>query len=91
MATVLSTDESINAIQQMLNTHGALEEQLNTFIRHGDTLGPHNFDGPSAGGFYGEWPGTKSALQNASQKLRELADNILAINNDIQRAGGNSV
>lgn len=87
---VKSTQEAIDAIQAMKNTlNGGMIESINQFIRHGDTLNPENFDGTHADGFYGEWPGTKTALQNAVTKLNEISDNVMTVNQNIQGAGGN--
>jgi uncharacterized protein YukE len=90
MTKVLSTDASVNAVQQMLNTRQALDDQITTYIGHGDTLNTGNFDGPHAASFYNEWDATRTALRNASEKLRELADNLRQVNQDIQAAGGNA-
>jgi uncharacterized protein YukE len=87
---VKSTQEALDAIQAMKNTiQGGLIDQINQFITHGNTLNPENFDGQHAAGFYSEWPGTRTALNNAAQKLTELTDNIMTVNTNIQSAGGN--
>jgi hypothetical protein len=87
---VKSTQEAIEAIQAMKNIlNGGLTEQIQQFQARGDSLNPENFDGAHAAGFYSEWPGVKTALQNAVTKLNEISDNVMTVNTNIQGAGGN--
>lgn len=87
---VKSTQEAIEAIQAMKNTlNGGMIEQIQTFMNHGDTLTPDNFDGTHADAFYAEWPQCKTALQNAVTQLNEISDNVMTVNQNIQGAGGN--
>jgi uncharacterized protein YukE len=89
--TVLSTPESIAAIQGMLSAiDGGLTEAITTFKNQGEIVNdPTKFEGTAAAGFRAEWPNVKSALDTAIQRLRELSDNVRAVNANIQTAGGN--
>lgn len=89
--TVLSTPEAIAAVQGMLAAiDGGLTESLSTFKSHGEIVNdPSKFEGTAAAGFRSEWPGVKTALDNAVTAIRELSDNVRAVNGNIQSAGGN--
>lgn len=88
--TVKSTQEALDAIQQMKSIlNGGLADSINQFVTQGNILNPDNFDGAHAAGFYAEWPGTQTALQNAITSLNEISDNIMTVNTNIQGAGGN--
>lgn len=88
---VKSTPEAITAIDSMKRTiTGGLLDSINTFVTYGDSLNPENFSGTSADQFYTEWPETKTALQNAVERLGMMSDDIMTVNTNIQTAGGNA-
>lgn len=89
--TVLSTPEAISAIQGMLSAiDGGLTESMTTFKSQGDIVNdPTKFEGTAAAGFRSEWPDVKSKLDAAVAAIRELSDNVRAVNGNIQSAGGN--
>lgn len=87
---VTSTPEAIQAIENMKRTiTGGLLDSITRFITFGDGLNPQNFAGRSADRFYAEWPDTKRALQTAVERLTAMSDEIMAVNTNIQAAGGN--
>jgi hypothetical protein len=88
---VRSTDEAISAIRNMQNTiKGGLLDNITYFVGEGDKLNPTNFAGGSANQFYGEWPDTKTALNNAVERLKMMADDVMTVNVNMQTAGGNT-
>ena len=87
---VKSTPDAITAIDNMKKTiNGGLLDSITTFVTYGDSLNPENFAGSSADQFYAEWPETKTALQNAVERLGMMSDDIMTVNTNIQTAGGN--
>lgn len=89
--TVKSTQASVEAIQRMLSQiNGGLTEVITQFKTDGEIVNdPNNYEGPAAAGFRAEWPNVKSTLDTTITRLNELADNIRAVNSNIQTAGGN--
>jgi len=89
--TVKSTQEAIDAIQRMLNQiNGGLTDAISQFKSDGEIVNnPEMYEGTAAAGFRSEWPGVKGALDTAIRELNELADNVRAVNSNIQSAGGN--
>jgi hypothetical protein len=88
--TVKSTQDALDTIDRMRSSiSGPLTEQINSFIATGDSLNEENFDGAHAAQFYGQWPETRTALQNALTELTDLATSIQNVNTNIQSAGGN--
>ncbi len=92
MGTVTSTDAGIEAIQGMKSTlAGGLTEAIQTFVNHGNVLmEPVNYDGPEAAKFRTEWPDVRTNLNSAIESLKAIADNVEAVNQNIQAAGGNA-
>jgi uncharacterized protein YukE len=93
--TVKSTPESVAAAAKMvqavqLGGDGALQVAIRGFQSDGDIINdPTFYEGTAAAGFRSEWPGVRSALDNVLTHLQELADNVAAVNGNIQTAGGN--
>lgn len=89
--TVKSTQEAIDAIQRMMNAiNGGLTDAISQFKTDGEIVNdPDKYEGTAAAGFRSEWPGVKTALDTTITKLNELADNVMAVNSNIQEAGGN--
>lgn len=87
---VKSTPEAISAIDNMKKTiNGGLLENITSFIGYGDSLNAENFAGSKADEFYTEWPETKTALNNAIERLNMMSNDIMTVNTNIQTAGGN--
>lgn len=89
--TVKSTPEAREAISRMLlQITGGLTDAITAFKNDGEIVNnPENYEGTAAAGFRSEWPNVKASLDSAITKLTELADNVQAVNNNIQAAGGN--
>lgn len=89
--TVKSTPEAISAVQRMLSQiEGGITESLNQFKNDGEIVAdPNMFEGGAAASYRAEWPGIKSALDNAVTQLREMSNHVRHINSNIQAAGGN--
>jgi len=88
---VKSTTEGRSTIDNMLRTIDRdVAPSLAAFQRLGDNLSPELFAGAAADVFYGDWPGVKSALQTAIDRLTTLSTDIKTVNANILAAGGNS-
>ncbi|HET6953757.1 MAG TPA: WXG100 family type VII secretion target [Acidimicrobiales bacterium] len=89
--TVKSTPESKAAIKRMLDLiNGGLTANVTSFKNDGEVINnPIYYEGAAAAAFREEWPSLKTALDTTIQKLNELADNVRAVNANIQAAGGN--
>jgi uncharacterized protein YukE len=89
--TVKSTPEAISAVQRMLSQiDGGITDSLNQFKNDGEIVAdPNMFEGGAAARYRAEWPGIKSALDNAVTQLREMSNHVRQINANIQAAGGN--
>jgi uncharacterized protein YukE len=87
---VKSTPDALSAIDNMKKTiNNGLLENISTFIGYGDSLNSENFAGAKADEFYSEWPETKTALNNAVERLNMMSNDIMTVNTNIQTAGGN--
>lgn len=89
---VVTTGEARDAIQKFKAIlEGGLIQQIEDLNRQGQMLSqPEIWDGRLAQQFRTEWADTYKKLQATKNALAELQKQIKDINDNIQRAGGNS-
>ena len=87
---VLTTPEAEQASNRMGTiVTGPLADDIRDLIAQGDTLSePNVWDGRHAGSFRGNWPATRSQLNEALDQLGQLRSAVERVRTDIVTAGG---